>query len=192
MKKILIINGHPNPDSFSTGLSLAYKKGAEKSGNEIKEISLGELRFNPNLSFGYQKRTDLEPDLLDAWKKITWAEHIVWIYPQWWGFMPALLKGFIDRLFLPGIAFKYRENSAQWDKLLSGKTAHLIHTMDYPVWYYKWFLRERGTKIMKKQILDFVGIKTVKTTLIAPIKNNTEAFRNNWLKRIEALGQQTK
>ncbi len=191
MKKILIINGHPNPDSFSAGLSEAYKKGAEKSRNEIKEIDLGKLRFNLNLSFGYQKRTDLEPDLLEAWEKITWAEHMVWIYPQWWGFMPALLKGFIDRLFLPGIAFKYRENSVQWDKFLTGKTAHLIHTMDYPVWYYKWFLRERGIKIMKKQILDFVGIKTVKTTLIAPIKNNTEAFRQKWLERVERLGQQS-
>jgi NAD(P)H dehydrogenase (quinone) len=88
MKKILIINGHPNKDSFNSGLSEAYKKGVEKSGNEIKEIFIGELEFNPNLQFGYQKRTELEPDLKKAWEKIKWAEHIVWIYPQWWGFMP--------------------------------------------------------------------------------------------------------
>jgi NAD(P)H dehydrogenase (quinone) len=160
MKKILIINGHPNKESFNYGLSEAYKKGAEKSGNEVKEILVGELEFGPNLQYGYQKRTELEPDLLKAWKKIEWAEHIVWIYPLWWGFMPAILKGFIDRLFLPNFAFQYKENSTQWDKLLKGKTAHIINTMDYPVWYYRWFLRERGTKIMKNMILSFVGVSS--------------------------------
>jgi hypothetical protein len=64
MKKILIINGHPNKESFNYGLSEAYKKGAEKSGNEVKEILVGELEFGPNLQYGYQKRTELEPDFL--------------------------------------------------------------------------------------------------------------------------------
>jgi NAD(P)H dehydrogenase (quinone) len=192
MKKILIINGHPNKESFNYGLSEAYKKGAEKSGNEVKEILVGELEFGPNLQYGYQKRTELEPDLLKAWKKIEWAEHIVWIYPLWWGFMPAILKGFIDRLFLPNFAFQYKENSTQWDKLLKGKTAHIINTMDYPVWYYRWFLRERGTKIMKNMILSFVGIRTTKTTYIAPIKSSNQEFRKNWIEKIKTIGLKMK
>jgi putative NADPH-quinone reductase len=192
MKKILVINGHPNKASFNYGLSEAYKKGAEKSGNKIKEIFVGELEFNPNLQFGYQKRTELEPDLLEAWEDIKWAEHIVWIYPLWWGFMPTILKGFIDRLFLPNFAFQYKENSTQWDKLLKGKTAHIVNTMDYPVWYYKWFLRARGTKIMKNMILNFVGIKTIKTTYIAPIKNSNLEFREKWINKVETLGQKMK
>jgi NAD(P)H dehydrogenase (quinone) len=193
MKKILIINGHPNKDSFNYGLSEAYKKGVEKSGNEIKEIFIGELEFNPNLQFGYQKRTELEPDLKKAWEKIKWAEHIVWIYPQWWGFMPTILKGFIDRLFLPGFAFDPPEGkSIKWGKLLKGKTAHIIHTMDFPVWYYKLIMRDTGIKIMKNQILGFVGIRTIKTTYIAPIKKSSSEFRKKWIDRIEALGQDPK
>lgn len=192
MKKILIINGHPNKASFNYGLSEAYKKGAKKSENVIKEIFVGELEFNPNLQFGYQKRTELEPDLLKAWNDIKWAEHIVWIYPLWWGFMPAILKGFIDRLFLPNLAFQYKENSTQWDKLLKGKTAHIINTMDYPVWYYKWFLRERGTKIMKNMILSFVGIKTTKTTYIASIKSSNQEFRKKWIEKIKTIGLKMK
>ena len=111
MKKILIINGHPDKESFSFGLSEAYKKGAEKSNAEIKEINIRELTFNPNLEFGYRKRTELEPDLLDAQDKIKWADHIVWVYPVWWSSVPAIMKGFLERILLPGFAFKKRENS---------------------------------------------------------------------------------
>lgn len=81
MKKILIINGHPNKDSFNFGLVAAYKKGALQAGAQIKEIVIAELDFNPNLQFGYQKRTELEPDLTEAWEKIKWADHMVWVHP---------------------------------------------------------------------------------------------------------------
>jgi putative NADPH-quinone reductase len=73
MKNILIINGHPHAESFNAGLAAAYKTGALRSGADVKEIVIRELVFNPNLQFGYQKRTEREPDLLDAWEKIKWA-----------------------------------------------------------------------------------------------------------------------
>ncbi len=131
-KKILIINAHPNKDSFNFGIAAAYKKGALQTNAEVKEIVIRDLQFNPNLQYGYQKRIELESDLLDAWEKIKWADHLVWVHPVWWGGLPAITKGFIDRVFLPGFAFKYRENSVWWDKLLKGKTAHIITTLDQP------------------------------------------------------------
>jgi NAD(P)H dehydrogenase (quinone) len=66
MKKILIKNGHPNNDSFNFGLFAAYKKGAQTAGADLKEIVIKYFKFNPNLQFGYQKRTDFEPELSDA------------------------------------------------------------------------------------------------------------------------------
>lgn len=111
MKKIVIINGHPNGDSFNFALVKAYIDGAKQSGAEIRAITIANLDFNPNLQFGYSKRMDLEPDLLEAWEMILWADHLVWVHPVWWGGLPAITKGFIDRLFLPGMAFKYRPNS---------------------------------------------------------------------------------
>lgn len=79
-RKILIINGHPDTESFNCAISEAYKKGAITSGAEIKEIIIRDLNLNPNLEFGYRKRTELEPDLLDAQQKIKWAKHLVWVY----------------------------------------------------------------------------------------------------------------
>ena len=80
-KRIVIINGHPDKESFNFALAQAYKKGAEKSDAEIKEIHIGDLNFELNLRYGYRKRTELEPDLIDAQKTLKWADHIVWVYP---------------------------------------------------------------------------------------------------------------
>jgi putative NADPH-quinone reductase len=192
MKKVVIINGHPNRESFNFGIVEAYKKGADFAHAEVKEITIADLKFNPNLEFGYQKRTELEPDLLAAWEKIKWADHLVWVHPVWWGGLPAITKGFIDRLFLPGFAFQYRENSVWWDKLLKGKTAHIITTLDQPSWYY-WFAFGRpSVNQLKKSTLEFCGVKPVKVIYIGPIKNTELSLRKNWLEKIERLGKKCK
>ena len=189
MKKILIINGHPNAQSFNYGLAEAYKKGALSADAEVKEIVIANLKFNPNLQHGYQKRTELEPDLLQAWEAIQWADHQIWVHPVWWGGLPAITKGFIDRLFLPGFAFQYRENSVWWDKLLAGKTAHIITTLDQPSWYYWLAFNEPSVNQLKKSILGFCGVKTTKVTYVGPIRNSREEFRNKWLQKIELSGK---
>lgn len=192
MKKILIINGHPNKESFNFGIVKAYKDGARQSGAEIEEIVISDLHFNPNLQFGYQKRMELEPDLIKAWEKILWADHLVWVHPVWWGGLPAITKGFIDRLFLPGFAFKYRENSVWWDKLLKGKTAHIITTLDQPGFYYRLFFGRPSVNQLKKSVLEFCGITPVKVTYVGVIKTSDEKQREKWLERIELLGVKQK
>ena len=178
-KKILIINGHPDKESFSYGLSDAYKKGAFSSGAEIKEINIRELNFNPNLEFGYRKRTELEPDLLEAQEKLKWADHLIWVYPVWWASVPAIMKGFLDRVLLPGFAFKKKEDSLWWDKYFKGKTARIICTLDQPAWFYKYFNGGPSHKAMKKNTLKFIGVKKVKITTIGPIRLSKEEFRLN-------------
>ena len=189
MKKILVINAHPNAGSFCSGIAEAYKKGALSSGADVKEIIIRQLSFNANLQFGYEKTMELEPDLLAAWEKIKWAEHLVWVHPVWWGGLPAITKGFIDRLFLPGMAFKYRENSVWWDKLLQGKTAHIITTLDQPSWYY-WFVYGRpSVNQLKKSTLEFCGIKPVRVTYVGPIRNSKIEFRKKLLSKVEKKGK---
>lgn len=191
-KKILIINGHPSNESLNFVFAEAYKKGALESNAKVEVLTISNLKFNPSLEFGYQKRTELEPDLLDAWKKIKWADHLVWIHPVWWGGLPAIMKGFIDRLFLPGFAFQYRENSILWDKFLKGKTAHIITTLDQPSWYY-WLIYGRpSVNQLKKSTLEFCGIKPVKVSYFGIIKNSKDATRQKWILAVEKLGKQNK
>lgn len=192
MKKILIINGHPNPSSFNFAIAESYLKGAIASGAEVDTITIAELKFNPNLQFGYQKRTELEADLVESWQKIQKADHLVWIHPVWWGGLPAITKGFIDRLFLPGMAFQYRENSVWWDKLLKGKTAHIITTMDQPSWYYRLFYGRPSVNQLKKSTLEFCGVKPVKVTYVGIIKTAEASQREKWLQKVYNLGLRNK
>jgi putative NADPH-quinone reductase len=187
-KKILIIQGHPDSESYNHALHAAYKKGALSSGAEVQEIIVGDLPFNPNLRFGYRKRTDLEPCLLEAQEKIKWCNHIVLIYPVWWGSMPAVLKGFFDRVFLPGFAFKKREGSLWWDRYLTGKTARVISTLDQPVWFYRLVNGSPTDKAIRRMTFYFCGIKPTKITNIGPLRLSTPQFRESWLRKIEAMG----
>lgn len=190
MTKILIINGHPNKESFNQALATAYEDGAVKSGAVVSMIHIRELQFNPNLQFGYTKRMDLEPDLLDSLEKIKAADHLIWIHPVWWGGMPAVMKGFIDRLFLPGLTYQYRENSMWWDKLLSGKTARIITTLDQPGWYYRLMYGRPSVNQLKKSTLEFCGIKPVKVTYVGIVKTATSEQRQKWINQIYNLGLQ--
>ena len=188
MKKILVINGHPDKESYCFSLAESYKEGATLSGANCKLVNLIDLDFNPNLEHGYNEQMELEPDLKAIQQDIMDAQHIVFVYPNWWGTYPALLKGFIDRVFLPGFAFKYSDDSPFCDKLLKGKTARLIVTMDAPKWYYFLIYKSPGHNSMKTAILGFCGISSVKITSFSGIRSSTPEKRKHWLDEIEELG----
>jgi putative NADPH-quinone reductase len=187
-KRILVILGHPNRDSFCGAIANSYFEGAKASGNEVQLLSVGDLDFDPVLHMGYSSSQTLEADLAAGQAAITWAQHIVFVYPNWWGTMPAVLKGFIDRVLLPGFAFRYREGTPFWDRLLTGRSAHLIVTMDTPPWYYRLVFRMPGHNEMKRTILDFCGIKPVTITSLGPIKGSTKKKREAWLHQVKEYG----
>ena len=189
MKKILIINGHPDQKSFCFALAVSDKKGADANGAGCKLVHLADLKFNPILSYGYRVVSELEPDLLKVQQDISEADHLVIVYPNWWGTYPALLKGFIDRVFLPNFAFKYLEKSPLPAKLLKGKTARIIVTMDTPGWYYWLVNRSPGHNSMKKAILEFCGVKPVRISSFTMVKTSDHLKRKKWLFEIEALGK---
>lgn len=73
-----------------------------------------------------------EDDIRKARALILWAEHLVFVYPTWWGTLPALLKGFLDRVLTPDFAFITCEGGTGYQGLLGGRSAQLITTMDTP------------------------------------------------------------
>lgn len=189
MKKVLIIQGNPIENSYGSQLAEVYARGAAESGAEVRELVLAELEFDLNLSGGYKGKQPLEPDLQKAQELISWADHLVFVYPNWWGGMPALLKGFIDRVFLPGFAFKYRKNSPLPEQLLKGKTARLIVTMDSPYIYYRFYLGQPGHQMMKHSILKFCGVGSVRATNITQLRKMPEVARKQWLERVQRMGR---
>lgn len=188
MKNVLLINGHPVKDSFNFALANSYKQGAELGEFNVSSINIRELDFNPNLVFGYNKRMEMEPDIKNAINQIKHADHLVWIFPMWWYGVPALLKGFIDRTFLPDIAFRSR-NGKLPEKLLKGKTARIIMTSDTPRWFDFLFMKSPAINQLKKGTLGFSGISPVRVTYISPIKNSSDKVRKRWIKKVNLLGR---
>ncbi|BCD83994.1 NAD(P)H dehydrogenase (quinone) [Pseudomonas solani] len=186
-KRILMIFGSPKGNSLCNALGEAYAQGARSEGHVVRLLKLGEMEFDPVLHQGYDQSQALEPDLLEAQRQIHWAEHLVFVYPVWWGGVPALLKGFFDRVFLPGFAFRYR-GVRSWDKLLEGRTADLLVTLDTPPWYFRWIYGAPGHRQMTRTILGFCGIKTRRLAEFAPVRPSTEEQRQAWLRKAETLG----
>ncbi|QHF04442.1 flavodoxin family protein [Pseudomonas asturiensis] len=188
-KRILMVYGTPKTVSLCHALGEAYSQGARNEGHVVRVLKLGELDFNPILHHGYEQSQALEPDLLDAQRQIHWAEHLVFVYPVWWGGLPALLTGFFDRVLMPGFAFKAHGRRHPSNELLRGRTAELLVTMDTPPRYFHWIYGAPAHRQMIRTILAFCGIKTQRLTEFAPVRTSTEEQRQQWLHQALALGK---
>lgn len=192
-KHVLLVLGHPSKNSFNNALLDAYQKGAEWAGAVCKTIYIADLNFDVNLADGYKtgKADSLETDLIASQQLFQWAHHVVFAFPNWWGAMPALTKGFIDRLFLPGFAFKNHSGKNFPEQLLKGRSMRVIVTMDTPKFWFYLVHRASLYLILKKVVFGYVGFKPIGFSTFGFMRKSTEAQRLKWLFQVERLGKQT-
>ena len=193
-KNILLLLGHPSKNSFNKALLDAYQKGAESTGDICKIIYISDLNFDVNLADGYKtgKADQLEEDLVAAQKLFLWADHVVMAFPNWWGAMPAITKGFIDRLFLPGFAFKNHSGKTFPEKLLKGKSMRVLVTMDTPKFWFYLIHRASLYLILKKVVFGYVGFDPIRFSTFGFMRRSTAKQRSTWLQQVECLGKQCK
>lgn len=179
---VLIIYAHPNPKSFNHAVLEHVMHGLMDGKHNLNVIDLYEENFNPVLVFNENiKRSDLENDLeISKYKKLIQdAEHLIFIYPVWWYGMPAILKGFIDRVFVSGFAYT---NRGKFPKgLLRNKSAWVVYTIDSPSWFIKLFRNSVEWIVMKNAVLKYCGIKRVKKLMFTGVKGSNKAQRQKWL-----------
>jgi NAD(P)H dehydrogenase (quinone) len=187
MSRVLIICGHPAPESFVAALCREYTDGAKNGGHEVRQLTLSEIAFDP-IFRGRKHEMPLESDLVAAQDSIRWCQHLVVGYPTWWGSMPALLKGFIDRTIQPGFGYKYREDSPLWDRLLAGRSARVMVTMDAPSIYDLLVYWASSRRTMSHPILGFCGFKPVRTSTFSRVRSSTAERRQQWLASVRQLG----
>ena len=194
LKKIFILVGHPDNESESVNFAEHYAKGAREAGYEVRMTKLGDLKFDPILHKGYKVIQDYEPDLKKVQEDMTWADHYVIIHPIWWGGMPALFRGFFERIWMPRFAFQFHKEGlfkgVLWDKLLKKKTARIVISMDnWPI--VAKFQFGDTTHELKSCILGFAGVRA-KVTSIGGMKFMSEAKRHRWEEYLYRMGKQGK
>lgn len=188
MKNVFIWVANPKAASLSSALAESYAKGARAKGAEVRIMELSDMEFTPEFE-GYTGRgKELAPDL-KAWQEaITWADHVLIVYPYWWGAMPTKAKAVLDMALTPGFGFKYHQKGMGWDKLLAGRTGDAIITSDTPPWLDTLLYRKPGRRVIRNQVMDFVGIKVRKVVQFGSVKMAAPQKIAGWIARAERMG----
>lgn len=182
---LVTLLGHPSPNTFNDELASAYHEGAQRAGASSTLLRLHALDFDPVLR---DKDQTLEEDLLGAQRAIEEACHLTIMTPLWWGSVPALLKGFIDRTFQSGWAYRYAEGSTFQEPLLSGRSARIVLTMDGPTWWYRLRYGAPVHGALCEATLKFSGFRPVRSTSIGKVRNLDRSAREDWMKKMSLLG----
>jgi len=127
--KNLIVYAHPNSGSLNHFFKQTVLESLQESGEEIAVRDLNEINFNPVLSLddmNGQRMGTVADDVQTEQDFITWADRIIFIYPIWWTGMPAIMKGYIDRVFSYGFAYRYDQGVQKG--LLTGKKTIIINS----------------------------------------------------------------
>ncbi|MGJ8529500.1 NAD(P)H-dependent oxidoreductase [Maritalea sp.] len=188
MTKTLVLSGHPRSNSFTQALASAYVEGVRQAGSKATLFTLPEIELGPSSTTSLPTKEDWTSDMAAFWQAILEADHIVIAHPLWWGTMPSELKALFDQLLVSGEAYKYVQGQAMPDGLLAGRTAEIIMTSDTPDWYYKLGYHSAQSKLMKNQILKFVGLKPIRTTHVSPVRTMSEKIRSSKLAQVKQLG----
>jgi putative NADPH-quinone reductase len=188
-RRILIIDGHPDPDEqrFVHALAARYAQGAASMDHEVRSIRVTDLHFPLIASRAVWEGNAVPEDIRRAQESVTWAEHLLILYPLWLGDMPALLKGFLEQVMRPSFAFAPAAGKRQ-AKRLAGRTARLVVTMGMPALFYRAYFGAHSVKSFERNILKFVGIRPAKHLLIGNVEANADA-RQGWLDELFGLGE---
>lgn len=204
--KILIINGHPDAESFSATMFQAILQNLDRNKHEIETLELGKMAFDPVLRYGYRQRMEEDAEILRSQELVRWADHFIFNYPIWWSGMPSLMKGWIDRVFTPGVAYSSNTNGnfiwnfitgQQFKKLLKGKTADIFATSQGPTWWYKVFSGlisvpdSYGVAALKSAVLNHCGVKTKRVVTLGEMgrESNTLQVRQAFLEKIGKIAR---
>ena len=195
MKSIAVIVGHPFAGSFNHALADRYATAARAAGAEVSVIDLASVPFalspveRDELRLREGEPIDkLGEPIAAMLRTVQSADHLAFFYPVWWGTYPAVLKGFIDRMFVSGAAYQYGSKPNDWKRLFRGKNASLHITMDAPAWFNRFQYRAASQNAMTWPFLWYVGIKVTSKTVCDAVRFSTDAKRSAWLERAARLG----
>ena len=193
--KTLIIFYHPHKGSYCNAILDAVHYGLEKSSQPHKTIDLATDAFDPVMKakdlkafadmgrIGEAALIDLDPIVLRYKKKLEWAERIVMIFPIWWMSMTAMMKGFVDKVIFPGIAYNMVDGRLR-SRLHSLKQVTIITTMNTPPEVYRNQFCNSLEGSLIKGTFNQIGINDVEWISLNMVKQSGKELRELWLEEI--------
>ncbi len=185
--KFLIINSHPYEKSFNRQLTQSIEDVLLKK-HEVEVIDLVEDDFNPVMTKEdlkvFAEGKAIDEKVYEYQNKIKTADVLVFVFPIWWGVMPAILKGFIDKVFLQNFAYIYTETGLQG---ILNKKAVVITTMETTNEIYNNILKNPVQNQFVNGTLGMCNIQTERYIQIEKIKSGTDEYRKEEFNKVIQL-----
>lgn len=160
--RVLVVLAHPLEESFAASIARAATSALKARGHEVDLLDLYAEDFDPRLTEAERAsymsgKYDLSAVVHHA-ERLKAAEALIFVFPQWWFNLPAILKGFIDRVFAPGVAFDYAPDGIKLEPRL-GRLKHfwVFSTTGAPWWVVRFYMGDPVRRQLKRGVAAFCG-----------------------------------
>ena len=186
--KVSLIVAHPNKASFNHAIAESAVDELRRNNHKIFYHDLYDEKFDPILQADEIAKDVILPVEIDSLcEEITQSAGIVIIHPNWWGQPPAILKGWVDRVIRPGVAYEFLEGDGGEgipNGLLKGKTALVFNTSNTPYEREQKVFGDPLEALWKHCIFDLCGVKDFYRKMFAVIVTSSEKQRKAWLQEV--------
>ena len=188
--RVLVVLAHPLEESFAASVSRTVVSALEAGGHQVDLLDLYAENFDPRLTKAERASYMTEAYDLSAVAAYTGrlkeAEALIFVFPQWWFNLPAILKGFIDRVFAPGVAFDYAADGIKLEpKLDRLKYFWVFSTTGSPWWVVKFYMGDPVRRILKRGVAAFCGKRVeFRMTCLHNMDDTTQAKRERFLEKV--------
>ncbi|HWV70091.1 MAG TPA: NAD(P)H-dependent oxidoreductase [Pseudosphingobacterium sp.] len=188
--KVVIVFNHPYEKSYCSAILDSVTKGLQRGQHEVDLIHLDNDGFNPAMSKAdlkaFVEHKPVDPQVVDYNKRLTEADHLIFIFPIWWDLMPAMTKGFIDRVLCPGVIYDHHPRGFGLVPLLKKlKGVTIITTMNKPKIMYYLLIGNLIRKALLRSVFKTMGYKNLAWISHNMVKSVSHEKRVNWLVKLE-------
>jgi putative NADPH-quinone reductase len=185
----LVILAHPYAKSYCHALYERVVLKLEQAGHTVDRLHLDGEGFDPIMRGAdlavYARGQSADPAVPAYQARIDAAQQLVFIFPIWWEVMPALLKGFLDKVFTKGWAYEPTRLGVK-GRLDHVQRAVIVTTMNTPKWAYRWLYGDAVQRALVRGTLRKCGVRKVEWVALSPVSHVTDAKRQAWLNQVEA------
>ena len=188
---ISLILAHPNPESLNHAIAQQSKNYLEKQGHTVFYHDLYQEQFDPNLPFEEFEKDAALPDEVQTYcDELIDSEGLILVHPNWWGMPPAILKGWVDRVIRPGVAYQFDEGDSGEGVpkgLLKAKATVVFNTSNTSEYRETNVFGDPLENLWKTCILDFCGIQQFYRKMFRIVVTSTLEERQAWLMEVEEM-----